>query len=44
MDNKQKIIIGSAVTIGAILVYAIYTDLSRLFPGKEDAGDKKKSP
>ena len=47
MENKQKIIIGSAVAIGAIIVYAIYTDLSRLFPDKDCCDDegncKKKS-
>lgn len=43
MDNKQKLIIGSAVAIGSIMLYAIYTDLSKFFPPKNN-DDKKKSP
>lgn len=48
MESKQKILIGSAAAIGALIIYAIYTDLSRLFPDKDNCCDdegncKKKS-
>lgn len=40
MESKQKIIIGSVVAIGALIIYAIYTDLSRFFPDKDKCCDK----
>ena len=34
MDQNKKLLIGAGVTLVALIGYAIYTDLSRLFPGK----------
>lgn len=41
MDRQKQIIIGAGITLAALIGYAIYTDLSRLFPPKDNK-DKKK--
>ncbi len=35
MDQNKKILIGAGVTLVAFIGYAIYTDLSRLFPKRD---------
>ena len=40
MDRQTQIIIGGAITLTALISYAIYADLSRLFPKKDDKKPK----
>ena len=40
MERNHQIIIASGMAIAGIIGYAIYTDLSRLFPKKDDKGSK----
>jgi len=40
MDKQTQIIIGTSVALAVLISYAIYTDLSRLFPKKDDKKSK----
>ena len=40
MERRTQIIIGSAITLTALISYAIYADLTRLFPKKDDKKSK----
>ena len=40
MDRQTQIIIGAGVALAALISYAIYADLSRLFPKKDDKNTK----
>jgi len=41
MERKHQLLIGAGVTLVAFIGYAIYTDLSRLFPNKDSEKSKK---
>jgi len=41
MERKQQLLIGAGVTVVALIGYAIYADLSRLFPNKDSEKNKK---
>ena len=40
MNRNNKILIGTGITLAVLIGYAIYTDLSRLFPKKDNSKTK----
>ena len=41
MDRKHQLLIGAGVALAGIIAYAIYTDITRLFPKKDTKKNKK---